>query len=257
VTTPETSSGTSAGTSTETSTEAAAQTPAQLVLDLGHRPALGRTDYLVSQCNADAVAWVDRWPDWPAPGLVIWGPAASGKSHLGQVWRARAGAPMITTDDLDNREPPDLAGGPGVVYVDGADNIAGDAKRERVALHVYNLIAEQGGHILFSARTPPGRWRIALADLRSRLNALPAVTIAPPDDAVLGAVLLKLFTDRQINVGVDVIQFAVTRMERSFEAAERLVTALDAAALASQRRVTIPLLREVLPRVAGQQETQS
>jgi chromosomal replication initiation ATPase DnaA len=153
---------------------------------------------------------------------------------------------MITAEDLDNREPPDLAGEVGAVYVDGADRIAGDAKRERVALHVYNLIAEQGGHILFSARTPPGRWTIALADLSSRLNALPAVTIAPPDDAVLGAVLLKLFTDRQLNVGIDVIQFAVTRMERSFEAAERLVTALDTAALASQRRVTIPLLREVL-----------
>lgn len=231
-----------------------AEPPAQLVLDLGHRPAIGRADFLVSQCNADAVAWIDRWPEWPAPGLVIWGPAASGKSHLGQVWRARAGAPMIAADDFDNREPPDLAGEVGAVYVDGADRIAGDTKRERAALHVYNLIAERGGHILFSARTPPGRWQIALADLRSRLNALPAVTIEPPDDAVLGAVLLKLFTDRQLNVGVDLIQFAVTRMERSFEAAERLVAAVDAAALASQRRVTIPLLREVLPRATGAAE---
>ncbi len=238
-------------TAPETSAETSARTPAQFVLDLGHRPALGRADFLVSQCNAEAVAWIDRWPDWPALGLVIWGPAASGKSHLGQVWRARAGAPMITAADLDDREPPDLAGEVGAVYVDDADRIAGDAKRERVALHVYNLIAERGGHILFSARTPPGRWQLALADLSSRLNALPAAPIAPPDDAVLGAVLLKLFTDRQLHVGVDVIQFAVTRMERSFEAAERLVAALDVAALASQRRVTIPLLREVLPRVDG------
>jgi chromosomal replication initiation ATPase DnaA len=104
---------------------------------------------------------------------------------------------------------------------------------------------------LFSARAAPARWQIALADLRSRLNALPAVPIAPPDDPVLGAVLLKLFADRQLQVGVDVIQFAVTRMERSFEAAERLVAAVDVAALASQRRVSIPLLREILPRLAG------
>ncbi|MCZ6511282.1 MAG: DnaA/Hda family protein [Alphaproteobacteria bacterium] len=225
--------------------------PAQLVLDLGHRPALGRADFLVSQCNAEAIAWIDRWPDWPAPGLVIWGPAASGKSHLGQVWQARVAAPMISAADLDNREPPDLAGDLGAVYFDGADGIVGNPTRQRAALHVYNLIAEQGGKILFSARTPPGRWRIELADLHSRLNALPAVAIAPPDDAVLGAVLLKLFADRQLHVGVAVIQFAVTRMERSFEAAERLVTALDSAALASQRRVTIPLLREVLPHIGS------
>ncbi|MFT5181618.1 MAG: chromosomal replication initiation ATPase DnaA, partial [Alphaproteobacteria bacterium] len=149
------------------------------------------------------------------------------------------------------KEPPDLAGELGAVYIDGADTIAGDPKRERAALHVYNLIAEQGGHILFSARMPPGRWAIALADLRSRLNALPAVTIAPPDDAVLGAVLLKLFTDRQLQVSAEVIQFAVTRMERSFEAAERLVAAVDTAALASRRGVTVPLLREVFGHVGG------
>jgi len=229
-----------------TSAAAPPGTPAQLVLDLGHRPALGRADFLVSECNADAVAWIDRWPDWPAPGLVIWGPAASGKSHLGQVWRARAGAPMITAGDLDRREPPDLAGAPGVVWFDAADGIAGNPDRERAALHVYNLIAERGGHILLGARTPPGRWEVGLADLRSRLNALPTVGIAPPDDAVLGAVLLKLFADRQLQVGVEVIQFAVTRMERSFEAAERLVRVVDMAALASQRKVSIPLLREVL-----------
>ena len=226
------------------------ETPTQLVLDLGHRPALGRADFLVSQCNADAVAWIDRWPDWPVPGLVIWGPVACGKSHLGQVWRARAGAPLVVATDLDDREPPDLAGEHGVVYFDGADSIAGNPQRERVALHVYNLIVERGGHILYSARTPPARWQLGLADLRSRLNALPVAAIAPPDDVVLGAVLLKLFTDRQLSVGVDVVQFAVTRMERSFEAAEHLVTAVDRVALASQRRVTIPLLREVLPRVA-------
>ena len=224
----------------------AAETPAQLILDLGHRPALGRADFLVSECNSDAVAWVDRWPAWPGPGLVIWGPAASGKSHLGQVWRARADAPTVTADDLDQREPPELIGDSGAVYFDGADRVAGNPKRERLALHLYNLVAGQRGHILFSARTPPARWQLGLADLSSRLNALPAARIAPPDDAVLGAVLLKLFADRQLQVGVELIQFAVTHMERSFEAAERLVAAVDSAALAARRRVSLNLLREVL-----------
>jgi chromosomal replication initiation ATPase DnaA len=158
---------------------------------------------------------------------------------------------MVTAADLYDREPPDLAGEHGVLYFDGADAIAGNSRRERIALHVYNLIAERGGHILYSARTPPARWQLGLADLRSRLNALPVAAIAPPDDAVLGAVLLKLFADRQLSVGVDVVQFAVTRMERSFEAAESLVAAVDRVALASQRRVTVPLLREVLPGLAG------
>lgn len=221
---------------------------AQLVLDLGHRPALGRDDFLVSQCNEAAVAWIDRWPDWPAPGLVVCGPPASGKSHLGQVWRARAGAAAVTPADLDAGEPPDLVAGQCAVFIDGADTIAGEPRREQTALHLYNLLANAGGHLLFAARTPPARWPIGLPDLRSRLNALPVAAIDAPDDAVLGAVLLKHFADRQLVVGGDVIQFAVARMERSFEAAEHLVAAVDRAALQAQRRVTVPLIREVLAR---------
>ena len=217
----------------------------QLVLNLGHRTALGRDDFLVSDCNRYAVSWIDKWPNWPDSGLVIWGPEASGKSHLGHVWMSRIDAPILTVNDLDTKEPPDLVTPYRAIYIDDLAGVAGNPEREVAFLHVYNLILEQGKYILLSSRTPPGRCHIKLADLRSRLNSLPAVMITSPDDGVLGAVLLKLFSDRQLEVGIEVIQFAITRMVRSFAAAEKLVHAVDLTALASKRRVTIPLLREV------------
>jgi chromosomal replication initiation ATPase DnaA len=217
----------------------------QLVLNLGHRTALGRDDFLVSDCNTYAVSWIDKWPNWPASGLVIWGPQASGKSHLGHVWMSRIGAPLLTVNDLDINEPPDLVTPHPAIYIDDLADIAGNYEREVSFLHVYNLVVEQGKYILLSSRTPPGRWNVKLADLRSRLNALPAVMIASPDDRILEAVLLKLFSDRQLEVGIEVVQFAITRMIRTFAAAEKLVHTVDLTALATKRRVTIPLLREV------------
>lgn len=123
-----------------------------------------------------------------------------------------------------------------------------DEADEEALLHLYNLIAERSGHLLLVAREPPARWGIALADLRSRLLAAPSVGVAAPDDTVLSGVLVKLFADRQIAVSEEVIAYLIVQMERSFAAAEETVAALDAAALAAGRAITVPLVRDVLSR---------
>jgi chromosomal replication initiation ATPase DnaA len=226
-------------------------TAAQLALDLGHRPALGRDDFLVAACNSDAVAWLDRWPDWPAGGLAIVGPAGCGKSHLAGVWRATSGAPALAPADLDGANPLSLLGGARACVIDDADGGIAGTPRERALLHLYNHLRELRGQLLLTGRTPPARWPIGLADLRSRLAALPAVGVGMPDEALIAAVLVKLFADRQLRVGQDVIMFLVSRLERSFEAARQIVAAIDDAALAGGRAVTVKLARDVLAHTAG------
>jgi len=213
----------------------------QLTLDLPHRPAVGRSDFLVADCNADAVAWLDRWPDWPGPALCLYGPPACGKSHLLDIWRARSGAVLVRGLDLDAADIPALAASR-TVALDEADQL-GD---ETALLHLYNMLHEAGGSMLLAARQPPGRWPLNLADLRSRLSAAPAVGVAAPDDVLLTALLGKLFADRQVVVNEEVVGYLVRRMERSFDAAARLVARIDAAALAGQQAVTIPLVRRIL-----------
>ncbi|MBM3585232.1 MAG: DNA replication protein [Alphaproteobacteria bacterium] len=213
----------------------------QFVLDLGHRPALGAEDFLVAPCNAAAVAWIDRWPAWPTPTLVIHGPRGAGKSHLANVWRDRSGARPFVAG-----QAPDRAATAPVMLEDA------DRRVDEAALfHLYNLVAAHRTTLLITAQQPPARWSIALPDLRSRLVAAPAVAIEPPDDALLGAVLAKQFRDRQLAIADGVIQYAVARMERSFDAARALVDALDRAALAERRAVTVPLARKVLDAPGG------
>ena len=208
---------------------------AQLVLDLGHRAALGRESFLVAPSNEAAVAWLDRWPDWPAPALVVHGPAGCGKTHLLEAWRARSGAAV--------ERDPEKVGNSHVkaVALDEAEGLP-----EHDLFHLYNIMGERGGHLVLAARLPPVLWKIRLADLRSRLLAAPSAAIGPPDDALLGAVLVKLFADRQVQVAAEVVLFLLKRIERSFEAAREAVARLDAAAIEQKRPVTIPLAKSVL-----------
>ncbi|MFQ5984962.1 MAG: DNA replication protein [Alphaproteobacteria bacterium] len=224
---------------------------AQLALDLGYRPALEADDFLVAPTNEEAVGWLDRWPDWPGPGLVVYGPAGCGKTHLAHVWRAKSGACFVEAGAVRAGDPAVLLGSArGAVVEDVEEGVD-----EPALLHLYNALVARGGHLLLTGRRPPARWTVHLPDLRSRLVALPAVAVLPPDDPLIAAVLLKQFADRQLRVDPEVLTFLVARMERSFEAARRVVDALDHAALAERRNITVPLARRVLKETdRGQRE---
>jgi DnaA regulatory inactivator Hda len=225
-------------------------TPAQLPLGLPHRPALGREDFLVADANRTAVAWIDLWPRWPQPALVLHGPAGSGKTHLAQVWRHTSGAAEAHAGRLLAADPPDLLGDGTVLLLDDAERVVQQAQDravvERRLLHLYNIVRERGGHLLLTARRAPARWAVRLPDLRSRLQAATCAELGAPDDQLIQAVLIKLFADRQLRVSPEVVRFLLLRMERSFAEAERIVDALDAASLAARKEITVPLARQVL-----------
>jgi chromosomal replication initiation ATPase DnaA len=216
----------------------------QLPLALGHRDASGLEDFMPAASNREALAWLERWPAWPAPALVLHGPPGCGKSHLARVWAARAGACRLDPAALP---ADDLA--PSAAVLDPAEPIADELR----LLQLYNRIAERGGHLLLTARRPVAAWPIGLADLGSRLRAAPAVAIGPPDDDLLAVLLLKLFDDRQLEVSGGVIGYLIRHMERSFAAARAVVDALDAHSLKEQRPVTVALARAVLTGQDGQQ----
>ncbi|MCZ6763461.1 MAG: DnaA/Hda family protein, partial [Alphaproteobacteria bacterium] len=215
-----------------------------------HRPALDREDFLVAPCNEAAVAWIDRWPDWPSPrsrGLALWGPKASGKTHLAHVWREASGAVAVDGASLAAGDPVELAGAARDILVEDFLNTEAPPQIAQTCLfHLYNLIAERDGSLLVTGTVPPARSALSLADLQSRLNTLTVVGIKEPDDTLIAAVLVKQFQDRQLNVGQEVIGYLTVRMERSFAAATTLVEELDKAALAHRRHVTKALAREVL-----------
>jgi len=213
----------------------------QLIFDLTRPPAYSAADFLPAPCNAAAMGWIERWPGWPGWALALSGPPASGKSHLARIFAVKSGSVAVPAEVLTPDNIPDIAGDHGVVVEDADRGVD-----ETALFHLYNLQKEQGRPLLLTGRKPPNRWKVKLPDLRSRLATLPVAEIGSPDDMLLEALLVKLFSDRQLRIGPEVTAYLLPRIERSFASVRTVVEQLDQAALASGRAVTLPLIRTVI-----------
>jgi chromosomal replication initiation ATPase DnaA len=223
--------------------------PRQAAFTLDHRPALGRDAFLVSDANSAAVAALDGWRNWPGGRMALVGPPRSGKTHLAHVWMQETGAQTVPARDLDNAAAARLAGG-GHAVIEDADTLAGldpavRESAETALFHLWNLAAAEGCFLLITGREAPGRWQFRTPDLQSRMAALPVARLAPPDDVLLSSILIKLFSDRQVNVNAGAVSYIARRIERSFAAAEAAVAALDRLSLERKRPVTRALAAEV------------
>tara|TARA_R110001592_G_scaffold3525_34_gene20241 strand:+ start:13223 stop:13927 length:705 start_codon:yes stop_codon:yes gene_type:complete len=223
----------------------------QIPLDLGSRHAYGRSDFQIGKSNAAAVGWIDRWPEWPAPVLILQGPPASGKSHLAAVWQDIASAAAVTPEMLITHAAEDLFALGDALVLDGLDPWLGDRDAETTLFHLYNMLKEEQKTMMITMRMAPSNADFIIPDLASRFRAAPSVCIHAPDDMLLASVLIKLFSDRQLNVSNDVISYLLPRMERSFASARDIVARADRKALSEKRRISVPLMRKVLTEMLG------
>ncbi len=215
----------------------------QIPMEFAFRSALGREDFLVTEQNKAAITWIDKWPEWSDPFLLVVGPMGAGKSHLAQVWAKNSNAMILHSSDLKDLDINALSqiASQNIILEDIDAHTA-----EQPFFHLYNLIKENSRFLLMTSRESTRDWNIQLPDLKSRLGAIQIAKIEQPDDSLFAAILLKLFTDRQITVAPEVIQYLITRLERSFSSALEAVTMIDSLSLSEKKRVTIPLVKRVL-----------
>jgi len=217
--------------------------PRQLTLDLPVETRFGREDFLVSPRNETAFNTFESWPQWPDRVLLLLGPVGAGKSHLGAIWAQQAGATVLPASALATTDLPALVS-TGAILLEDADVARGI---EAEFFHLLNLVRSAPScWLVVTARSWPDAWGIKTADLLSRLRLAPAVEIGEPDDALVRAVLVKLFHDRQLEVDIAVVEYLALRIERSLAAARHIVDVLDREALRAGRSITRPMASEVL-----------
>jgi chromosomal replication initiation ATPase DnaA len=213
--------------------------PAQLPLPFPYQPSYGAADFLAAPSNEAALDWLARTPDWPDGRLALWGDAGCGKTHLLRLWAGRHGAALLTGADLLGLPTLPSSGG---AAIDDADAVAD----EPALLHLLNALREVRLPVLLVARTPPARWPLRLPDLASRLRAVTAVEVLPPEESLLSALLLRLLADRQLAVRPELQDWLLLRLPRSPAALREAVARLDQAALAARGAVTRTLAAGVL-----------
>ena len=213
----------------------------QLALDLPAREDFSAETLIAGPSNANALAALDNWQAWPRRALALTGPAGSGKSHMAAVWAQRTGAVILPGRDLGGALA-GLASGTALVVEDVDRGVDEDA-----LFHALNRAAEGTlSGLLLTARKRPALWPAALADLVSRLRALPHAELAEADDDLLTRLMEKQLQDRGAPIRPGVIGYLLPRMERSVQAVRALVDALDKTALARRTPITRAVAREVL-----------
>ena len=216
--------------------------PRQLAFALPHAESLTRDNFLEGPANAAGLALVDSWPEWPNRIMLLVGPEGSGKSHLAAIWAEQAGARSTPAHALTAAEVPGaLATGALVV-----EDLRSSDVDERALFHLMNLAREDEASVLVTAREPPSAFQFELRDLRSRLRAVPTVSMLPPDDQLFRALIVKFCADRQLAADETVVSYLATRIERSYAAARQAVELLDTEALRLGRPVTRALAAELL-----------
>jgi len=216
--------------------------PRQLAFELPHTESLSRDNFLEGPANAAALALIDAWPEWPSRIMMLVGPEGCGKSHLAAIWADEAGARSTSAHALAAANVP-VALATGALVVE--DLKPGDFD-ERAVFHLLNLAREEAAYVLITARMLPSAMEVELRDLRSRLRALPSVSLLPPDDQLLRALIVKYCADRQLAIDESVVGYLATRIERSYAAARLTVELLDSEALRQGRPVTRALAVELL-----------
>lgn len=207
----------------------------QLPLSLPYRKAFGREDFLVAPSNYEAVSWVDKWPNWPYPAVLIYGEKGSGKTHLASIFSEY----HIEAKDLTSGFLPYFQK---KVVVENLDELA----NERALFHLFNFMAEMGGYLLLTARRPP---QFLLPDLKSRMMAVPKAPILMPDEHLVRAFFEKAFQERQVRVDASVVDFAVRHVARSFPMIHQVIHLADEKALANTGKITISIMKEALAEI--------
>jgi chromosomal replication initiation ATPase DnaA len=213
----------------------------QMAFDLPVGNFVGRDDIIEGPANKTALEMVDRWPHWPGNLVILAGPIGSGKSHIASIWAGRADARCVNMNAIAQLGE-DRANWRSLLLEDAEVN----GINETELFHVLNAKRAANATIIITSRSWPSSWGIELADLNSRLRAAQLVELGEPDDELLRKVLFKLFADRQLVVEPQLVDYLVVRMERSLEAAHKIVERLDSMALAQNRKITRHLAGEVL-----------
>ena len=213
----------------------------QLILNLRSLPSMGRNDYFVSEVNKEAVSWLDSWPNWTTFGFIVCGPLGSGKSHLAQVLKTLSHGDIIEAKDISNKNIDQLSEKKCLI-IENLESLTS----ETLLFHLYNMLLENKNNLMLTSKLNTSQINFELPDLKSRLLSMPQVSIGLPDDRLLKNLLIKQFLDKGILVEMDVIDYLIKRIDRSFEAISKLVAKIDFKSLEKAKKITIPFIKNTI-----------
>ncbi len=213
----------------------------QLLLELDYKTNFNENDFYLSKSNSNAFNLINRWPDWEKKILNISGEKFSGKSHLANIFKLKSKAFLIKGNKIDNSIFKSLKLYESIIIDDFEE-----CNEEEILYSIFNLIDQDSKYLLINSLKPINKIKYKLPDLASRSKNCLYAEIENPDDELLFAIILKNFSDRQIKIEKKIINFIISRVDRSYRKIDEFIYKVDELSLKKKKPINLKTIKEIL-----------
>jgi len=213
----------------------------QLLLDFGHKNNFNNHDYYVSKSNYFAFNLLDKWPKWEKRILNICGEKFSGKSHLATIFKSKSKALLINQNKINNETIKKIKLFESVIIDDFNNNF-----NEKLIFSIFNLIDQDNKFLLICSEQPINKIKFKFPDMISRSKNCLVAEIENPDDDLIFAIILKNFSDRQIKLEKKIIEFIISRIDRSYSKIYEFIYKVDELSLKKKKPINLKTIKEIL-----------
>ncbi len=213
----------------------------QLLLNFDYKTNFNEHDFYLSKSNSNAFNLIYRWPDWDKKILNISGEKFSGKSHLANIFKLKSKAFLIKGNEIDNSIFKNIKLHESIIIDDFEE-----CNEEEIIYSIFNLIDQDSKYLLINSLKPINEIKYRLPDLTSRSKNCLYAVIENPDDELLFAIILKNFSDRQIKIEKKIINFIISRIDRSYRKIDEFIYKIDELSLKKKKPINLKTIKEIL-----------
>ena len=213
----------------------------QLLFKFNHKQNFNYDDYFVSKSNFFAFQLIEKWPKWEKNILNIHGEKFSGKTHLVDIFLKKNKGKKIPTNQLDNNLLKEFKLYENIVLDD-----FNEIFDERLLYTLFNLVDSDNKYLIINSFIPINEMDFKLNDLKSRCKNCLFAKIDNPDDELMFAIILKNFSDRQIEIDKKLIDFIIKRIDRSYGKIYEFIYKIDELSLKKKKPINLKTIREIL-----------
>ena len=217
----------------------------QFYFKMPNKKALGIEDYIITDSNNFAFDLIVKILKGETDFGLISGPPYSGKTHLSKILIKNARNYKTLYFDRDYQNILDRLETSDILILENIDKVKHN-KSEQDLFHIINFSKENNKKLLMTSRKPISEIDLNLEDLKSRLNSILEAKIKEPDDQLMKLILIKILNDKQLKINPNVIDFLVSRLERSYESINLFIEKIDKFSLEKSKKITIPLISDLL-----------
>ncbi len=213
----------------------------QLLLKFDYKTNFNEHDFYLSKSNINAFNLINKWPKWQKKILNVSGEKFSGKSHLANIFKSKSKAYLINGKNINNSIFQKLKLYESII-IDDFD----ECKDEKILYSIFNMIDQDSKYLLINSSLPINEIKFNLPDLTSRSKNCLYVQIENPDDELIFAIILKNFSDRQINIEKKIIDFIIKRIDRSYRKIDEFIYKIDELSLKKKKPINFKTIKEIL-----------